>query len=69
MSWLSSFETIKVVVPEPCVFFLIPVSIAETAAVILNGSKIFFARELQLSLMDQLIYLMMILKILLIDLF
>ena len=44
MSWLSSFETIKVVVPEPCVFFLIPVSIAETAAVILNGSKIFFAR-------------------------
>ena len=43
MPFLSSFEIIKVVVPEPCVFFWIAPSIAEAAAVIPNGAKIFFA--------------------------
>ena len=42
MSFISSFEIIKVVTPEPCLF-LIHASIAETAAAISNGSKIFFA--------------------------
>ena len=42
MSFISSFEIIKVVAPEPCIF-LIPPSIAEAAAVIPNGAKIFFA--------------------------
>ena len=44
MSFLSSFEIIKVVVPEPWIFFWIPASIAEAAAVIPNGPKIFFAK-------------------------
>ena len=43
MSFISLFKVIKVVVPEPCIFFLIPISIAEAAAVIPNGAKIFFA--------------------------
>ena len=43
ISFISSFEVIKVVVPEPC-FFLIPASISETAAVIPNGAKTFFAK-------------------------
>ena len=34
----------KIVVPEPCIFFLIPASIAETAAVIPNGAKMFLAK-------------------------
>ena len=38
MSFLSSFEIIKVVVLEPCIF-LIPASISEAAAVIHNGAK------------------------------
>ena len=38
MSFLSSFEIIKVVVPEPCIFS-IPASISEAAAVIHNGAK------------------------------
>ena len=37
------FEIIKIVVPEPCIFFWISVSIAE--AVIPNGAKIFFTKE------------------------
>ena len=41
MSFISSFEIISVVIPEPCIFFLIPASIA--AAVISNGAKIFYA--------------------------
>ena len=44
MSFISSFEIIKVVVPEPCIFFWIPASIAEAAAVIPNGAKTFFAK-------------------------
>ena len=44
ISFSSSFEIIKVVVPEPCIFFYISVSTAEAAAVIPNGSKIFFAK-------------------------
>ena len=42
MSFISSFEIIKVVAPEPC-FFLIHASIAEAATAIPNGAKIFFA--------------------------
>ena len=42
MPFISSFEMIKVVVPEPCIFFWIPASIAEAAAVIPNGARIFF---------------------------
>ena len=67
MSFISSFEIIKVVVPEPYVLFRIPESIAEAEAVIPNRAKTFFAEELLLSLMDQLIYLIMILKILQIE--
>ena len=37
MSFISSFEIVKVVVLEPCIFFQIP-------AVIPNGAKIFFAK-------------------------
>ena len=43
MSLISSFEIITVAVPEPCIFFWILASIAEAAAVIPNGAKIFFA--------------------------
>ena len=51
-------------------FFLIPASIAEAAAVIPNGAKIFLAKgAVLLSLMDLLIYSTMILKILQIELF
>ena len=42
MPFISSFEIIKVVVPEPCIFFWVSASIAEAAAVIPNGTKIFF---------------------------
>ena len=41
MSFISSFEIIKVVVPKPCIFFWIPASM-EAAAVIPNGAKTFF---------------------------
>ena len=44
MSFISLFEIIKVVVPEPCIFFWIPASFAEAAAVIPNGTKICFAK-------------------------
>ena len=44
MSFISSFEIIKVVVLEPCILFRIPVSMAEEAAVISNGAKTFFAK-------------------------
>ena len=43
MSFISSFKIIKVVVPEPCIFFWIPASIAGAEAVI-PGVKIFFAK-------------------------
>ena len=45
MSFIFSFEIFKVVVLEPCIFFWIPTSVAEVAAVIPNGAKIFFAKE------------------------
>ena len=44
MSFISSFEIVKVVVPEPCISFWIPASIAEAAAVVPNGAKTFFAK-------------------------
>ena len=44
MAFISSFEVIKVVVPEPCIFFWIPASIAEATAVISDGAKILFAK-------------------------
>ena len=47
-------------------FLGIPASIAEAAAVILNGAKTFFAKGITL---DLLIYLLMILKILQTELF
>ena len=37
MSFISSFEIIKVVIPKPCIFFKIPASITEAAAVIQSG--------------------------------
>ena len=43
MSFFSLLEIIKVVVPEPGIFFWIPLSIAEAAAVIPNWAKICFA--------------------------
>ena len=43
MSFNFSFQIIKVVVPEPCIFFWILASIAEAAAVIPNGTKTFVA--------------------------
>ena len=39
MPLISLFQIIKVVVPEPCISFWIPASIAEAAAVIPNGAK------------------------------
>ena len=44
MSFISSFEIIKAVIQEPCIFFWIPPSIAEAAAVIPNGAKMFLAK-------------------------
>ena len=45
ISFISSFEIIKVVAPEPWIFFYIASSIANAAAVIPNRAKIFFANE------------------------
>ena len=44
MSFIYLYEMIKVVVPGPCIFFWILASIAEDAAGIPNGAKIFFAK-------------------------
>ena len=44
MLLITSFEIIKVVVPESCIFFLISASIAYAAAVIPNGAKMIFAK-------------------------
>ena len=41
MSFISSFEIIKVVVPETSSFFCIPASAADAAAVNPNGIKHF----------------------------
>ena len=43
MSFISSFEITKVVAPEPCIFFLIPASAADAAAVNPNGIKTLLA--------------------------
>ena len=43
MLFVFSFKIIKVVVQKPCIFFWIPKSIAEAAAVIPNGTKTYFA--------------------------
>ena len=42
MSFISLFEIIKVVVPEPCIFFRVLALIPEAVAVIPSGGKIFF---------------------------
>ena len=39
MSFISSFEIIKVVVTEPSIFFCIPASAADSGAVNPNGIK------------------------------
>ena len=44
MSLICSFEIIKVVVPEPYIFFWIAASIAEAAAVIPYEAETFFAK-------------------------
>ena len=44
MSFIYFLQIIKVVAPEPCIFFWIPASIADAGAVIRNGAKIFFAK-------------------------
>ena len=44
MPLIYLLEIVKVVVPEPYIFFWIPASIAEAAVVIPNGAKTFFAR-------------------------
>ena len=44
LSFIYFFQIIKVVAPEPCIFFWIPASIADAGAVICNGAKIFFAK-------------------------
>ena len=70
MSFISSFKIIKVVAPEPCILFGVPASIAEVTAVIPGEGKIFFLpKEVLLSLIDLLIYLIMIIKIHQIELF
>ena len=43
MSFISSFEIIKVVASEPSIFFGIPASIPEVAAVFPNRAKTLFA--------------------------
>ena len=41
ISFIDSFEIIKIVVPEPCVFFHIPESMTEAAALISNGTSMY----------------------------
>ena len=43
MTLISSFEIIKLVVLEPCIFVWIPESVAEAEAVIHNRAKVGFA--------------------------
>ena len=45
MTFISSFEIIKVVFPEPYFFLWIPASIYEAGAVIPDGAKTFFAKR------------------------
>ena len=44
ISSIYSNEVIKVVVPEPCIFFRISASIAEAVPVIPNRAKTYFAK-------------------------
>ena len=44
MSFISSLEIIRVVVPDLCILFWIPASISEAAAVIPNDAKMYFAK-------------------------
>ena len=44
MSFISSIEIIKTFVSEQCIFFWVAASIAEAAAVIPNGAKLFFTK-------------------------
>ena len=44
ISFISSFEIIKVVFPDPNIFLCIPASAADAAAVNTNGDKTFFAK-------------------------
>ena len=46
MSFISSFEIIKVVVPEPSICFCIPALAADAAAVNPNGIKTLLANGL-----------------------
>ena len=46
MSFISSFQIIKVVVAEPSIFFCIPASAADAAAVNPNGIKTLLANGL-----------------------
>ena len=46
MSFISLFEIVYVGVSESCIFFSIPASIAEAAALNSNGAKTFFAKEI-----------------------
>ena len=46
MLFISSFEIIEVVVPEPRIFFWISASIAEAAAVIPNKAKAVYAKRI-----------------------
>ena len=46
MSFISSFEIIKAVVAEPSIFFCIPASAADAAAVNPNGIKTLLANGL-----------------------
>ena len=45
MSFISSFEIIDVVIPEPCIFFWIPALVGDAAAVTHDGAKILFFKE------------------------
>ena len=46
MSFISSFDIISVVVPDPKIFLCIPASAADAAAVIPNGIKTLLANGL-----------------------
>ena len=66
MAFISSFEIVKVVVRELCIFFWIPACIVEAAVVVPNEAKICFAKGTKVakvSLLYLLIYLIMILKV------
>ena len=60
MSFISLFEIISVFILEPCIFFKIPVSIADSAVTIPNGANILTANGI--ATLDHLLYLIMLLK-------